>query len=502
MEPRPKRRPNVLWVFGDQHRAQALSYRGDPNVLTPNIDNLARSGVRFDSAVAGAPWCTPFRGALLTGTYPHQNGAIRTPSRLSPTMPTVAKPFNDAGYHTAYVGKWHLDGSNDREHHVPPERRGGFRYWMGYENNNNQHECYVYGTESEAPTRLLGYETDGLTDMFIRHLEGHVGGSSEYQPFFAVLSVQPPHGPYVTPTNPDYGARGIHSAEIRFRRNVPEVSWVRERAAFNLTGYYGMIENLDYNVGRIREALKKMNIDREAYVVFFSDHGDMLGSHAQWGKSSPWEESIRIPFIIGKVGGPDNMSVGTTDAVINHVDIAPTTLGLCGIPGPAEMVGHDYSAHCIRSDAPEYEGPPESEKEPDSAFLQQIPRKMHLHTVNKAWRGVVMRDGWKYICTPGNDWPLFTAGFTMIESAECTVFLKQVSLGPTCASLCSARRDPGGLVKVYAIRCNTAEDMYEQANYVYDRAYQSQKERCHHRLACWLEETSDAFELSDIRLEG
>ena len=172
----------------------------------------------------------------------------------------------------------------------------------------------------------------------------------------------------------------------------------------------------------------------------------MLGSRAQWGKSSPWEESIRIPFIIGKVGGPDNMSVGGADAVINHVDIAPTTLGLCGIPGPAEMVGHDYSAHCIRSDAPEYKGPPESEKEPDSAFLQQIPRKMHLHTVNKAWRGVVMCDGWKYICTPGNDWPLFTAGFIMIESAECTVFLKQVSLGPTYASLCSARRDPGGLV--------------------------------------------------------
>ena len=71
---RPVRRPNVIWIFGDQHRAHALSYRGDPNVFTPNIDNLAREGMRFDCAVSGAPWCSPFRGALMTGTYPHQMG--------------------------------------------------------------------------------------------------------------------------------------------------------------------------------------------------------------------------------------------------------------------------------------------------------------------------------------------------------------------------------------------------------------------------------------------
>ena len=141
LELQPQRNPNIIWIFGDQHRAQALSYRGDPNVYTPNIDNLARSGMRFDNAVAGAPWCTPFRGALLTSMYPHQNEADRTPSQLSPSLPTIAEPFNQAGYHTAYIGKWHLDGSNNREHYVPPQRRGGFQYWMGYENNNNQNEC-------------------------------------------------------------------------------------------------------------------------------------------------------------------------------------------------------------------------------------------------------------------------------------------------------------------------------------------------------------------------
>ena len=119
------RRPNVVWVFGDQHRAHATSY-GDGNVFTPNIDNLAREGMRFDSAVAGAPWCTPFRGALLTGRYPHQSGVVANGCPLSPVLPTVAHAFGDAGYHTAYVGKWHLDGTNDRAHYVPPSAAAAF----------------------------------------------------------------------------------------------------------------------------------------------------------------------------------------------------------------------------------------------------------------------------------------------------------------------------------------------------------------------------------------
>ena len=461
--PRP---PNVLWIFGDQHRAHATSYRGDVNVFTPNMDNLAREGMRFDCAVAGAPWCTPFRGALLSGRYPHQTGVTRTPSALAPDIPTVAHAFGAAGYHTAHVGKWHLDGSNDREHYVPADRRGGFHYWMGYENNNNQHDCYVHGTDGEAPQRLPGYETDALSDLLIEHLRSHVGAAArtgsripadsgpDYQPFFAVLSVQPPHGPNVPPTNPAYGAPRIHPAGIRLRRNVPVAPKVQARARLALAGYYAMIENLDYNIGRIRQALAEMGVDRDTYVVFFSDHGDMMGSHGQYGKSTPWEESIRVPFIIHRGGGAYHMRVGTTDALINHVDIAPTSLGLCNIDTPAGMVGHDYSAHCILDDAPEYRGPPQVEDEPQSAFLQQIPPKPHRNTTSQPWRGVVTRDGWKYTCTPGTDWLLF----------------------------------------------DTAEDPYEQANYVYDASLQEQKERCHRLLAEWIDATGDQFPLPDITL--
>ena len=455
---RPDRRANVIWVFGDQLRAQALSYRGDPNVRTPNIDSLARRGVRFDAAVAGAPWCTPFRGSLLTGLYPHQTGVDRTPKRLNPSFPTIAQPLRQSGYHTAYIGKWHIDGSNEHTHYVPPNRRGGFDYWMAFENNNNQDECFVYGTGSETPTRLPGYETDSLTDILLGHLKEHVtcgGVGEDYQPFFAALSVQPPHGPMVPPTNPPYGTSVPHQTSLQYRPNVPASPAYREKIADKHAGYYGMIENLDFNLGRIMTALKNMGIDRETYLVFFSDHGDMLDSHGRNGKSVPWEESIRIPFIVGMVGGAYSMKVGKTNAPINHVDIAPTTLGLCGIEVPPSMVGYDYSRHCVKNDRPEYRGLPEPTNEPDSAYLQQIPRKF-FSSINRSWRGVLMRDGWKYVCTPNNDWLLY----------------------------------------------NTVEDPYEQSNLVYFTPCQEIKERCHQRLSRWIEETGDSFEIPDIDIKG
>ena len=85
--------------------------------------------------------------------------------------------------------------------------------------------------------------------------------------------------------------------------------------------------------------------------MFFSDHGDMLGSHGQWEKSSPWEESVRIPFIVARVAGHQAMPTGVSDALVNHVDIAPTTFGLCGVTVPEWAAGHDYSARCLRAGA-------------------------------------------------------------------------------------------------------------------------------------------------------
>jgi len=394
---------------------------------------------------------------------PHQIGVPETPSALDPAIPVITEPLRQNGYHTAWIGKWHLDGSNSASHIVPVERRGGFDYWLGYENNNNQYESWVYGTDQENPIRLEGYETDALTDLLINHVEKHVDknpthnrsedNKEEYQPFFATLSVQPPHSPYVPPMDNGDKRYFKHPEKIQLKHNVPHSKWARHKAKQDLAGYYGMIENIDMNVGRIRQSLKKLGIDRETYLVFFSDHGDCLGSHGQWAKSSPWEESIKIPFIVSTVGGSAHMQTGRDDSLINHVDIAPTTLGLCGITPPSWMKGYDYSSSIVKHDRPEYLGS-NPHPAPGSAYLQQIPRKYHSHSVNQKWRGVITKDRWKYICVEGKEWLLFDLN----------------------------------------------DDPFETANLVFDTVFQKQKESCHQLLEEWISITGDDFALPDIRL--
>ena len=174
--------PNIIWIFGDQHRAQALGCNGDPNVLTPNIDNLAAMGVNCTRAVGGFPLCCPYRGSLLTSHYPHQCVPGHQ-YQLPPEQLTIADAFNDAGYHTGYFGKWHLDGGKEIDgrmafHIVPPERRGRFQEWVGYENNNDPWNCWVHGGEGDDAfqEKLDGYETDCLTDKLIDYIDRQSAG--------------------------------------------------------------------------------------------------------------------------------------------------------------------------------------------------------------------------------------------------------------------------------------------------------------------------------------
>jgi arylsulfatase A-like enzyme len=396
-------RPNVIWILGDQHRAQALGCSGDPNVRTPNLDNLAATGVRFVNAVSGFPLCCPFRGSMLTGKYPH-HCVPGHEHRLPEKQPTIAHVFNDNDYDTAYIGKWHLDGFSERSgraamHIVPPERRGGFKHWVGYENNNSQYDCWVHGGAGEQAFhyRLPGYETDELTNLFIQYLQekGKEQSGGAGKPFFAVLSVQPPHNPYVAP---EEHRNRFNPAHIELRPNVPPIASVQETVRSDLSGYYAMIENLDWNVGRVRAALREAGLDRSTHIVFFSDHGDLHGSHGQYRKTLPYEESIRIPFIIsGELPHYEGRRTGKSEAMMNHVDIAPTTLGLCGIDKPDWMEGFDFSGQRLQYRQPQQE-------EPDSAFLQSPTARAN---VDKPWRGIVTKDGWKYTCFEGFSWMLF-----------------------------------------------------------------------------------------------
>ncbi|NOY82354.1 MAG: sulfatase [Kiritimatiellaeota bacterium] len=463
-------RPNVIWILGDEHRAQAVGCLGNGQVRTPNIDALTSTPT---AAVAGSPLCTPFRGSLLTGRWPH-----RCVPGHDAAMPdgllTVAHAFTANGYRTAYFGKWHVDGAANRApgerpgfQTVSPERRGGFDFWLGYENNNTQYDCWVHGHDEDGAEierfRLPGYETDELTSLFINYLQRHIrptgnathpgaaeGGREPPRPLFAVLSVQPPHPPYIAPER--FTTRTAE--DIVLRPNVPPVDRVRDRARQDLTGYYAMIEDLDWNVGRISHTLRETGRAHDTLIVFFSDHGDMLGSHGRRLKCVPYEESIRIPFIVGSAAAsrrPRLCSEGYS-GLINHVDIPVTTLGLCGLDAPEWMSGTDWSGHW-RMDRPL------PEPLPDSAFLQLVdPGWTHGFAVDRErpWRGIVTADGWKYAVLEGQPWLMF----------------------------------------------NLREDPYETTNLALDGAFSHVRRRLQNRLERWIRETGDAFRLPDVPVHG
>lgn len=439
-------RKNVIWIVTDQQRAETLSINGSENSSTPHLDSLARTGVNFTNAVSGCPLCCPFRGSMLTGIYPHKCVPGHE-YQMNPKQKTIADVFQEQGYDTFYLGKWHLDGAKEAEeragtHIVPRERRGGFSSWFGYENNNAQYDCYLHGHKGEKEVeifRLPGYETDAMTDIFLEYLKTQ---SRKEQPFFAVLSVQPPHDPYVAPASTQ---RNHTPSNIHFRQNVPDVPYIREQAGRELAGYYAMIENIDENVGRIVDVLNDTGLMENTHIMFFSDHGDMHGSHGQFRKTIPYQEAVNVPFIISgekraahvvsrKAGNVDNI-------LINHVDIAPTTLGLCGIPVPEWMEGTDYSAVRLLDK--------EKSKYPDSAYLQSVIPTHHNDSINKPWRGIITTDGYKYVCLEGMDYMLY----------------------------------------------NLKEDPYEQVNLAHNDQYKELRQRLNSKLGEWIQKTKDDFEL-------
>jgi arylsulfatase A-like enzyme len=451
MMPGAKKKTNVIWVFGDQMRAQAMSCNGDPNINTPNLDLLAANGVNVRGAVSGFPLCCPYRGALLTSTYPHRCVPGHE-KPLDPATPTVAHAFKENGYHTAYFGKWHLDGFEERNgrsalHKVEAGRRGGFDIWQGYDNNNSQMDCWIHGHDrngTEVPHyRLPGFETDCLTDLLINYIteQAAASDSTEQQPFFACLSVQPPHDPYTAP--PEY-MRRYNPNTLTMRDNVPAIPRIQEQARRELAGYYALIDNLDWNVGRVMEALRETGLLENTHVIFFSDHGDMHGSHGQFKKMTPHEEAIRVPFIISGLRERYVARGGISDAPINHVDVAPTTLGLCGLEVPTWMEGTDFSGLRLR-DKP-------APADADSAYLQSVIPTGHENSVDKPWRGVVTRDGWKYVCFEGVEWLLF----------------------------------------------NLNEDPYEQANLAHNSAFREKRRQLNARLRRWIVDTDDRFELPEV----
>ncbi len=329
------KKPNVVYVIVDQWRAQAGGYAGDPNASTPNLDRLAASSLNVRNAVSGMPVCTPHRASLMTGQYPLTTGVFMNDVLLDTNAVTLGKVFAQNGYNTGFIGKWHIDG-HGRRSYIPATRHQGFDYWKVLEctHNYNHSEYYI----GDSPDRKVwdGYDVTEQSNDAIGYIKDK---SKQDKPFVLFVSMGAPHDPYQTA--PEKYRNMFEKKKIILRENVPADK--REKAIESLRGYYAHMAAIDDNIGKLWQTIKDSGIEENTIFVFSADHGDLLGSHGWWNKQQPYEESIRVPFLVHypKLFGPNTK--WTSDILLNTPDIMPTLLGMSGIPIPKTVEGIDYS---------------------------------------------------------------------------------------------------------------------------------------------------------------
>ncbi|MHC4477583.1 MAG: sulfatase family protein [Planctomycetota bacterium] len=329
---RTRRRPNVVFLLADQWRGQATGYAGDPNAITPNLDELAKESINFSNAVSGCPVCCPYRASLITGRYPLTHGVFLNDVRLNNAAVSIAQAYNNARYETAYIGKWHLDGDH-RSAFIPRERRQGFKFWKALGCTHDYNNSFYYADEN-VKLKWEGYDAIAQTKEAQRYIRGHADDKG----FVLFLSWGPPHSPYHTA--PQRYNDLFKDKPLTLRPNVPKEH--EEQARKALAGYYAHIAALDDCVGMIVRTLKELGLEDDTILVFTSDHGDMLYSQGQRKKQRPWDESIMVPFLV-RYPAAHGRTGRTIDMPINTPDIMPTLLGLSGVEVPDTVEGADFS---------------------------------------------------------------------------------------------------------------------------------------------------------------
>ncbi|MBN8980995.1 MAG: sulfatase [Rhizobiales bacterium] len=328
------KKPNVIYVFADQLRASSVGCYGEENVKTPNIDVFAKTATMFPVAVASPSICGPYRAVLVTGLNPLSNGVVVNDIALSLKHRTIGEVYAENGYDTAYIGKWHLDGA-DRLAVVPKSRRRGFRYWAAANFEHNYLGSKYYKDEDQLVWE--GYDAEAQVDEALKYLRKE---RRPDMPFCLFLSWGPPHNPYRQV--PQKYLDMYDRSALRPRQNSVEFP------VDDIWGYYAQITFLDEQFERLLEEIDALDLSDETIVVFTSDHGDMHGSHGVYKKGWPWDESIRVPFLIRQNGRiPKDAKA---DFPISTMDIMPTLLGLCDLPIPSACEGVDCSSFILGRD--------------------------------------------------------------------------------------------------------------------------------------------------------
>lgn len=333
-------RPNLLFVFSDQHRWCDLGCYGNAEVHSPGFDAFARQSVRFERCISNSPLCVPARGSLLTGLLPLRHGAISNDLPIRHDVTSIGHVLGNAGYRTGYVGKWHLAGVPRNQVIPAGPARLGFQEWKV---NNCAHNYFgsYYHDENDRRHEIRDYEPVAQTDLAIEFIERH-----RSRPWGMILAWGPPHEPY-------RDVPGQHMARYKdrplaLRGNVPSTIFERRDRTLSqhdvrehLRGYYAHITALDEQFARLLAAVDASGQADNTLVVYTSDHGDMLGSQGFMNKQLPYDEAIRVPLL---VRCPGRTFTGESQAMMGLADLPVSLLSLMGLRYPDPVDGRDLQA--------------------------------------------------------------------------------------------------------------------------------------------------------------
>lgn len=327
-------RPNILFFFTDQQRADTVGCYGNTLGLTPNLDAMASEGVRFEHAFTAQPVCGPARSTLQSGVYPTRTGCYRNGIPLPLDTRTIAHELRDSGYEVGYIGKWHLAGRGTYDPQwVPAERRGGYRdFWLGADLLEFSSSAYGggYYDADNAFVLFTGFRVDSQTDHVIEYLRSRDGE----RPFFLFLSYLEPHhqnnlNRYVAPEG--YAARYTEYPVPPDLVEHHQGDWQT-----NLPDYYGICANIDENLGRIRAELERLGMADNTIIIYTSDHGSHFRTRNAEYKRSCHEASIRVPMVACGPGLPAGVVI---EDLVSLVDLPPTVLSLAGARVPEHYDG-------------------------------------------------------------------------------------------------------------------------------------------------------------------
>lgn len=356
-------RPNLVFVFPDQFRAQAMGFTGEDPVRTPTLDRFATQSVVFANAVCNQPLCSPYRSMLLTGRWPYSTGVVTNCNSSRPDVYLreheicISDVLAQAGYAAGYIGKWHLDTAQGVpvapdwrcaiwEAYTPPgPRRHSFAFWHAYGcHNNHLHPYYWIGNAPESmKTQVDEYSPLHEARIAADYIRNRGGAQRDpAQPFALFVSMNPPHPPYqAVPERYSALYRERTPGKLLTRANV-RLSGEGLEAAGGVANYFAAVTAVDEAFGLILEALREAGLEDDTLVVFSSDHGEMMGSHGLMYKTVYYEESFRIPLLIRF---PGRLTPRRETLHFNVPDTMPTLLDLMGLAPriPRAVEGTDYA---------------------------------------------------------------------------------------------------------------------------------------------------------------